>query len=112
MPISCINEPRAYLKSDAEVRKEMEKPEEFTIREILMRVPGKGDEQFDSISNHTSIVELKAMMDKRSGGGNSIRLFFSGRELHDDLALYHYDIKGEVTITCMVKKKQATREGV
>ena len=104
VPITCINEPRSYLKSDLEVRKEKEKPEEREISEIQIRVPGKGDEPFESISNYTTIAQLKAMMDKRNGGGNSIRMFFSGRELHGELALFNYDISNDVTITAMLKQ--------
>ena len=107
VPIACINDPRSYLKSDVEKRKEMAIPDEIIIPEIRIRVPGKEDFTFSRVSSHLSIDELKSMMDEQLGGGNKIRLFFSGRELKEGLSIYHYEITSDVTIACMAHKKPA-----
>lgn len=57
-----------------------------------------------SISNLTSIKQLKTMYAEELSlelNADQIRFFCLGKELQDDLFLYSYDVKDEMTIQAM-----------
>lgn len=67
----------------------------------------KGDSTL-SVSNLLSIKELKqkylAVIGSNDIKIEEIRFFCLGKELKDDLHIYTYDIKDEMTVQAMIKK--------
>ena len=60
-----------------------------------------------NISNLTSVKQLKAMYAEELSlelTVEQIRFFCLGKELQDDLFLYSYDIKDEMTIMAMKRQ--------
>ncbi len=67
----------------------------------------KGDTVF-SVSSLITIKQLKQKYIDKLGATDirleDLRLFFAGKELKEDLFIYSYDIKDEMTIQAMIKK--------
>jgi Ubiquitin family len=61
-----------------------------------------------SVSSLMSIKDLKIMYLGKLGVTEvkieDIRFFYSGKELKEDLFIYSYDIKDEMTVQAMIKK--------
>jgi hypothetical protein len=68
----------------------------------------KGGDLVLSVMNTLSIKELKAKylekLNDNSLTVDQLRLFFAGKELMDDLHIYSYDIKDEMTLQSMIRK--------
>jgi len=70
----------------------------------------KGDSTL-ACSNHTSIKDLKEKYAASLGGkvlAEELRFFCLGKELKDDLFIYSYEIKDEMTVQAMIKPKSST----
>jgi hypothetical protein len=73
---------------------------------LKIRSVNKGDTIMSGISSLMSIRDLKQKYIDKLGEFRleDIRLFYAGKELKEDLFIYSYDIKDEMTIQAMIKK--------
>mmetsp|Transcript_31546 Transcript_31546/g.48229 ORF Transcript_31546/g.48229 Transcript_31546/m.48229 type:complete len:134 (-) Transcript_31546:8-409(-) len=114
VPIACINDPVNYEQNyQYQQLKEKKVPDEQELKDLKIKLMPDKLIQMD-ISNLISIADLKQiylqkLKEKEIAGTADLkvaqfRFFCMGKELQDDLFLYSYDIKSDMTIQCMVRK--------
>jgi hypothetical protein len=114
VPIACINDPVNYEKNyQLQQLKSKQAPQDREIKQLKIRLAPDKNVTVD-ISVLTSIRALKelfmaelAKQEQALEGGTSpsqLRFFYLGKELEEDLFLYSYDMKDEMTIQCMLRK--------
>ena len=96
IPNYCIHDPMVYdLPEDHKV-KPNEKKIKFKARNGIKFLKLKS-------SNYTSVIKTKKSIAKKLGTTyDKIRLFFSGKEMKNDLQLWNYNVDNDVVIMVMV----------
>ena len=105
VPISCINDPLRYIVQDTkDILEDKNKPEETELEGVKIRNVKEAD-TLVTISNHALVSELKSQYLSEVGKDDSqnMRMLYGGKELKDDLPLYHYNVSSDWVIICMYK---------
>lgn len=103
IPNYCINDPLNYQIAEIEYDKERPKEEK-----IQFKIRVASNEKIINESNYITIKKLKEILisDKEFCGTENIkclRLFFGGKELHDDKEVWFYNIENDSKIILLVK---------
>ncbi len=109
IPNYCINDPLKYIIEEIEYNKK--KPKEEVINVIIRLF----NSQFKfKISNWKNILQLKEIIIKNKEFKNvnvdNIRLFFGGKELHNDKELWFYNISNKSICQMLIKKNEILKE--
>ena len=109
IPNYCINDPLKYIIDEIEYNKK--KPKEEVINVIIRLF----NSQFKfKISNWKNILQLKEIIIKNKEFKNvnvdNIRLFFGGKELHNDKELWFYNITNKSICQMLIKKNEILKE--
>ena len=109
IPNYCINQPSQYKIEEIEYDKN--KPKEEVINVIIRYY----NNQFKfKISNWKNILQLKEniikIKDYKNVSVENIRLFFGGKELHDNQELWFYNIINKSIIQMLIKEEEKLRE--
>jgi hypothetical protein len=107
VPIACINDPVNYEQNyQYQKLRDKAKPTKEMVKDVKIKLfPDKF--VTTDISNHISIKELKQLyLDKLNEAEKdttgmeieNLRFFCLGKELMDDLFVYSYELKDEITI--------------
>ena len=105
VPIACINDPINYEQNHLmKALSEKAKPPEMKIKGLKIKLmPDNQVIELDP-SNLLSISELKQLFLDKLGNSElkpeNLRFFCLGKELVNDLFVYSYDLKEEMTVQC------------
>ena len=96
IPNYCIHDPMVYDIPEDNKVKPQEKKIKFKARNGAKFIKLKS-------SNYSSVEKIKKTIAKKIGNTfDKIRLFFSGKEMKNDLQLWNYNVDDEVVIMVMV----------
>jgi len=105
VPIFCIHDPADYdIPLKKELRKEEVAEEQLIVK---MRVPGMVNDIKLQICNNWTVLQMKEEFLKQNDkerDPSMLRLFFSGKELHDNNLIADYSIQNEHVIQVIKKK--------
>ena len=109
IPNYCINQPSQYKIDEIEYDKK--KPKEEVINIVIRYY----NNQFKfKISNWKNILQLKEniikIKDYKNVSVENIRLFFGGKELHDNQELWFYNIINKSICQMLIKEEEKLRE--
>ncbi len=109
IPNYCINQPSQYKIEEIEYDKKKPKEEVITIiiRYYINQIKFK-------ISNWKTILQLKENIikskDYKNVSVDNIRLFFGGKELHDNQELWFYNIINKSICQMLIKEEEKLKE--
>ena len=96
IPNYCIHDPMVYELPEDNKKKPNEKKIKFKARSGMKHLKLKS-------SNYSSVKKTKMSVAKKLGTTyDKIRLFFSGKEMKNDLQLWNYNVDNDVVIMVMV----------
>ena len=103
IPNYCINDPSQYNIPEIEYTKEKPNEEEIVFKIRFF------NHQFDiKLSNMKTIAEIKDLIIKEEKYKDMeisrVRLFFGGKELHDDKEIWFYDIQNDSIVQMLVRQ--------
>ena len=109
IPNYCINQPSQYKIDEIEYDKK--KPKEEVINIVIRYY----NNQFKfKISNWKNILQLKEniikIKDYKNVSVENIRLFFGGKELHDNQELWFYNIINKSICQMLIKEEEKLKE--
>ena len=106
IPNYCINDPSKFDIIPETV--EDNKPKE---ENILLKIRSYENEVKLKVSNYIKISELKKNIENKMNKKNCIfRLFYGGKELHDDKEIWSYGIIDKTIIQMLVNKNNVENE--
>ena len=96
IPNYCIHDPMVYELPENNKKKPNEKKIKFKARNGMKFLKLKS-------SNYSSIKKIKTNIGKKIGTTyDKIRLFFSGKEMKNDLQLWNYNVDDDVVVMVMI----------
>ena len=96
IPNYCIHDPMVYELPEDNKKKPNEKKIKFKARSGMKHLKLKS-------SNYSSVKKTKMSVAKKLGTTyDKIRLFFSGKEMKNDLQLWNYNVDNDVVVMVMV----------
>jgi phospho-N-acetylmuramoyl-pentapeptide-transferase len=96
IPNYCIHDPMVYELPEDNKKKPNEKKIKFKARSGMKHLKLKS-------SNYSSVKKTKMSVAKKLGTTyDKIRLFFSGKEMKNDLQLWNYNVDNDVVIMVML----------
>jgi len=96
IPNYCIHDPMIYELPEDNKKKPNEKKIKFKARNGMKFLKLKS-------SNYTSVKKIKTNIGKKIGTTyDKIRLFFSGKEMKNDLQLWNYNVDDDVVVMVMI----------
>ena len=96
IPNYCIHDPMIYDIPENNKVKPKEKKIKFKARNGAKFIKLK-------CSNYSSVEKIKIKIAKKAGStSDKIRLFFSGKEMKNDLELWNYNVDDDVVIMVMI----------
>ena len=96
IPNYCIHDPMVYDLPEDHKKKPDEKKIKFKARHGVKHLKLKS-------SNYSSVKKTKISIAKKLGTTyDKIRLFFSGKEMKNDLELWNYNVDNDVVVMVMV----------
>ena len=96
IPNYCIHDPMVYDLPEDHKKKPNEKKIKFKARHGVKHLKLKS-------SNYSSVKKIKTSVAKKLGTTfDKIRLFFSGKEMKNDMQLWNYNVDNDVVIMVMV----------
>lgn len=96
IPNYCIHDPSIYDLPEDHKKKPNEKKIKFKARHGVKHLKLKS-------SNYSSVKKIKMSVAKKLGTTfDKIRLFFSGKEMKNDMPLWNYNVDNDVVIMVMV----------
>ena len=96
IPNYCIHDPMIYDIPENNKVKPKEKKIKFKARNGAKFIKLK-------CSNYSSVEKIKITIAKKAGStSDKIRLFFSGKEMKNDLELWNYNVDDDVVIMVMI----------
>jgi hypothetical protein len=96
IPNYCIHDPMVYEIPEDNKKKPNEKKIKFKARSGMKHLKLKS-------SNYSSVKKTKMSVAKKLGTTyDKIRLFFSGKEMKNDLQLWNYNVDNDVVVMVMV----------
>ena len=95
IPNYCIHDPMVYDLPEEHKKKPNEKKIKFKARHGVKYIKLKS-------SNYSSVKKIKTSVAKKLGTTfDKIRLFFSGKEMKNDMQLWNYNVDNDVVIMVM-----------
>ena len=96
IPNYCIHDPMVYELPEDNKKKPNEKKIKFKARNGMKFLKLKS-------SNYASVKKIKTNIGKKIGTTyDKIRLFFSGKEMKNDLQLWNYNVDDDVVVMVMI----------
>ena len=96
IPNYCIHDPMVYDLPEDHKKKPNEKKIKFKARHGVKHLKLKS-------SNYSSVKKIKTSVAKKLGTTfDKIRLFFSGKEMKNDMQLWNYNVDNDVVIMVML----------
>ena len=96
IPNYCIHDPMVYELPEDNKKKPNEKKIKFKARNGMKFLKLKS-------SNYASVKKIKTNISKKVGTTyDKIRLFFSGKEMKNDLQLWNYNVDDDVVVMVMI----------
>jgi len=96
IPNYCIHDPLIYDIPEKHKEKPEQKKISFKARHGAKHIKIKS-------TNYSSVKKIKMSLAKKIGTtSDKIRLFFSGKEMKDDLEIWNYNVDNDVVIMVMV----------
>ena len=96
IPNYCIHDPMVYELPEDNKKKPNEKKIKFKARNGMKFLKLKS-------SNYSSFKKIKTNIGKKIGTTyDKIRLFFSGKEMKNDLQLWNYNVDDDVVVMVMI----------